>query len=156
MEIKKDDKEGIKRWIINFIKNMKEFYYTNLSYYEDYEYIDELINQIFTKFDDFVDATINGVSFYSYSEDSNDNIINTYCTIKRFNQIENVFGMEGYLLFVKYENKNALYKSYVKLFNDQDKALIGKKLAIKLEIAGIDNAMEKLLEAKKEIESVKL
>lgn len=151
-EIKKGDTLKLKQWIINLINNTDEFYYAQLSVYEDYEYVDQVVYLILKEFSDFIEGVSNCKRIETIATDINNKLIESDLNIKIFNGIKNIFGREGYIVFFEYGNKEALWHSGIKYFKTENEAQEYRNFIIKMEIAGIESKIEELLEMKSKLQ----
>lgn len=151
-EIVKGDYEGLQNWIINFMLNSGEFHYVHASYYEDYKYVNDVIDKIITKFDDFADGVINSINFKTVVDDIDDNkIILTQVNIYSFKKVEKVLGASGYILFVCYENPDASWLNKLFYYKTEEELIQAKDFIIKLEVAGLEKKIQEFSELKNDI-----
>jgi hypothetical protein len=148
--IQKHETEKLKEWIINFINKQNHIHYANLSYYEDYNFVDNLFSEIFRDFEDYINAISKSVYFETIATDTNNKFLNTDCNIYIFNDVEKVFGRKGSIVYVKYDGE-ALWHSRVELKENETKAREYANLIIEMEKSGIETKIEELVKLKEEI-----
>lgn len=153
-EIKKGEVEKLKKWIINYISSREDFGYFNLSVYEDYDYVDSVVFSVLKDFDDFVQGISNGLCFETVSTDTNDKIVKSDVYVYTFSEVKHVLGRKGYILFCKFDNKDAQWHSILKFFDSEDELLKRRDFWIKTEMAGIDNIIKDLNEVKEKIQNL--
>jgi hypothetical protein len=148
--IEKHQTEELKKWMIDFLLANEELCYANLSYYEDYEFIDNMFFQIIKDFGDYIDAVSNSISFETLSTTTDDKVMVTDCRISIYNEIEKSIGRNGAVIYLQYENE-ALWHSKIILKNNLEEAKEYANILIELELAGLKNKIEEINELKENI-----
>lgn len=148
--IEKSDKESLKKWIINILSH-NQFLYGMLSTYNDYEYIDELVNEILNECTGYFKAIDNCIHLESIAYDSDDNIFYTDCNIYLIENAEEILNKKGCLVFFKYDKPEIMWHSYLKFFESKDEAKKYIEIMIKCEASRMDDEIKKLQNLKKKI-----
>lgn len=133
--ISKNEPEKLKRWIIDFLVNQKKFSYANLSYFNDYDFVDSIVKGIIEEFDDYSEESL---TFETVTTTLNDKIMFSECCFTIYREVENVLGEPGAVLYVRYEYE-ALWHSAIYFEPSFEKAKELANLLIKSEQTAVES-----------------